>query len=252
MSASVSFNPYASCYVKTHCHVQEIATHEIGHALGLDHAGLSTPGSPTSSELDATMYAVIHFDNRCASLRKDDATGIGFIYPAGSQSLAPAIVTGTPLYSATLGSSYLQALSAAGGAPPYTWSLVGGSGSPPPGISFTAEGRLAGKPSAAGTFNFTVRLSDAAARATQKSISITVTDAPLIHVVKYKVKKGKLTIKGERLAATILLIDKAQVSATVNSDSLVAKNVRLASGVHEVRVKDGLGRLSDPFFLEVE
>ncbi|HKG23145.1 MAG TPA: putative Ig domain-containing protein [Blastocatellia bacterium] len=252
ISATVSFNPYASCYVKSHCHAQEIATHEIGHALGLDHAGVSTPGSPTPSELDATMYAVIHFDSRCASLRRDDATGIGFIYPAGSQSFAPAITTGTPLYSTTLGDSYLQALSAAGGGPPYTWSLLEGSGMPPPGISLAADGRLAGKSSAAGTFNFTVRLTDGLASATQKSISITVTDAPLIYVVKYKVKKGKLTVRGERLAAAILLVDKIQVSATGGGNSLVAKNVRLASGVHEVRLMDGLGRLSDPFFLEID
>lgn len=250
--AVVSFNPHASCFLESRCHIQEIATHEIGHALGLGHAGDSSFGIPTESEKDATMYAVIHFDSRCAALRKDDMAGIEFIYPAGPQTLAPAITTGTPLYSTTLGDSYLQTLSAAGGAPPYTWSLSDGSGGLPPGITLTADGRLAGKSSSAGSFNLTVQVTDGAGGVARKAISITVTDTPLINVVKYKAKKGKLTIKGERFASAALLVDRVRANATISGGSIVAKNLRLAAGIHELRIVDALGRLSDPFFLEVE
>jgi hypothetical protein len=50
-------------------------------------------------------------------------------------------------------------LKAAGGTQPYTWSVI--SGALPPGISLTAaDGRLAGKPSAVGYYDFTARVTD--------------------------------------------------------------------------------------------
>ena len=49
----------------------EVATHELGHVLGLGH----------SSDPDATMYAIAHFDGRGSSLRADDRAGLRFIYP---------------------------------------------------------------------------------------------------------------------------------------------------------------------------
>lgn len=53
-------------------HVAEIATHELGHVLGLGH----------SEDTDATMYAMAHFDGRGASLRADDSAGLQALYPA--------------------------------------------------------------------------------------------------------------------------------------------------------------------------
>jgi hypothetical protein len=49
----------------------EVATHELGHVLGLGH-------SPDPS---ATMYAFAHFDGRSAALQSDEIAGINFIYP---------------------------------------------------------------------------------------------------------------------------------------------------------------------------
>lgn len=49
----------------------EVATHELGHVLGLGH----------SSDPNATMYAFAHFDGRSAALQSDDIAGINFIYP---------------------------------------------------------------------------------------------------------------------------------------------------------------------------
>src|SRR5688572_7943861 len=49
----------------------EVATHELGHVLGLGH----------SSDPNATMFAFAHFDGRGAALQSDDIAGLHFFYP---------------------------------------------------------------------------------------------------------------------------------------------------------------------------
>jgi hypothetical protein len=52
----------------------EVATHELGHVLGLGH----------SAEREATMYAFAHLDGRGAVIHPDDAAGLLSLYPANS------------------------------------------------------------------------------------------------------------------------------------------------------------------------
>jgi hypothetical protein len=159
----VSFNPYAACNFGEHCQVQEIATHEIGHALGLGHSQFS----------DATMAAFAHFDGRCASLRQDDINGILFIYPSSGSGPGPlSIATGSPLAPASPGVFYSQRLVASGGQEPYRWALS--AGALPQGLALNESGTISGTPSATGTFNFTIRLTDAATATVQKSFAISV------------------------------------------------------------------------------
>jgi hypothetical protein len=162
----VSFNPFAACNFGNSCNVQEITTHELGHALGLGHSAIQ----------DATMFAIAHFDGRCASLRQDDMDAMRTIYPGGGGGGGPlSIVTNSPLASATTNVAYSQTLLAAGGSIPYTWSLV--SGSLPTGLSLnTATGVLSGTPTAAGTANFTVQVRDSAQATAQKAYTLTVSN----------------------------------------------------------------------------
>jgi hypothetical protein len=163
----VSFNPWASCYFSDHCNFREIATHELGHALGLGH-----PTDP-----DATMYAYAHFDGRCASIKLDDTNGIKFLYPASGGGPGPLAVVTSTLPGGTVGTSYSQLLTGSGGTLPYGWSLVAGQGTLPTGLSLSAAGVISGSPSTTGTYNFTVSVTDAAQATAQKALSIVVAAA---------------------------------------------------------------------------
>jgi len=71
----------------------------------------------------------------------------------------PLSVTTTGLPSATLNAAYpATTLQAAGGVPPYSWSLL--NGSLPPGLSLSTGGIISGTPTQSGLFGFTVFVSD--------------------------------------------------------------------------------------------
>jgi putative Ig domain-containing protein/matrixin len=168
----ISFNPYSACSFSDHCRVQEIATHELGHALGLGH----------SQYLDATMFGSAHFDDRCASIRADDADGITFLYPTQDTGGGPlAITTGSVLPAAALTVQYVQVVAATGGRLPYTWGLVPELGRLPSGVSFTTSGIIGGKPIETGTYNFTVEVRDADGTSVRKSFSLIVNSTPTFY-----------------------------------------------------------------------
>jgi hypothetical protein len=174
LESNLTFNPFASCYFNDHIQLQEIMTHEMGHGLGLLHSwDVTFPGTPTASDQAATMYWVAHFDGRGASLRQDDIGGITFIYPSQGGGPGPlTIVSTSPLGTATVGTAFSRQLIASGGAMPYSWSIV--SGSLPDGLVMSSNGLIGGTPTAAGTSNFTVKVTDAQSASVQKDLQIIV------------------------------------------------------------------------------
>ena len=58
-------------FYENFANLAEVATHELGHVLGLGH----------SPDPNATMFALAHFDGRSAALQSDEIAGINFIYP---------------------------------------------------------------------------------------------------------------------------------------------------------------------------
>jgi large repetitive protein len=91
---------------------------------------------------------------------------------------------GTDLGPAMVGGAYAQDFFLSGGAAPYTWSVA--SGSLPPGLALTSpyaalgdnNSQLSGTPTTAGTFTFTMRLSDYDGQQATQQFSLTV-DPPL-------------------------------------------------------------------------
>jgi hypothetical protein len=164
---NVSFNPYASCYFDQSCNVQEIATHELGHALGFGH----------SSDSGATMAAYAHFDGRCASIRPDDEAGVQAMYPAsgggGGGSSSPQITTST-LPDGVINIAYSYRLEATGGSVPLSWTVDLSAGRLPSGLSMSPTGEIRGTPNTEGSYSFTVEVRDSQNRTARANFTIRV------------------------------------------------------------------------------
>ncbi len=91
---------------------------------------------------------------------------------------AVSIITST-LPNGAVNKSYSVTLVGSGGAQPYTWTP---SGAVPQGLNLSVDGTLSGTPTSAGTFNFTVTLTDASAAPQSVSKTITVTIQPQLTI----------------------------------------------------------------------
>jgi Putative Ig domain len=109
--------------------------------------------------------------------------------PAQSRSAALSIlvepaaltITSTSLATGTVGSAYSQTLLASGGTPSYNWSVT--AGSLPAGLSLAAGGVLSGTPTAAGSFSFTVTVTDSGSPAQSRSAALSILVKPVHDVV---------------------------------------------------------------------
>ncbi len=100
-------------------------------------------------------------------------------YAAGPASVTisytvvqPLQVTTTSLPAATGGQGYSAALDASGGVTPYSWQVT--AGSLPPGLALSAAGVISGVPDVAGTYEFTVTVSDAESPAMTASAALSI------------------------------------------------------------------------------
>jgi hypothetical protein len=76
------------------------------------------------------------------------------------------------LPSGVIGVSYFQTLSAAGGAQPYSWRVI--AGLLPTGLNLSNTAQISGTPTASGTFNCVVQVTDSAGTAVFQSLTITI------------------------------------------------------------------------------
>jgi len=89
-----------------------------------------------------------------------------------------AITSTSPLAAGAVATAYSQTLTASGGTSPYQWLLV--SGTLPAGLTLSTAGVLAGTPTIAGTYSFTLQVRDnVGATATQAFTLVIGTEAAL-------------------------------------------------------------------------
>ena len=117
---------------------------------------------------------------------------------SGSAQLAIATLSSAlPAGSVSVGGAYPSTtLSASGGTAPYTWAVT--SGNLPAGLTLSGSGVISGSPTTAGTFSFTVTVTDSAtptAHTAMGSLSITV------NAVLSVSSSGTLSATGETGAA---------------------------------------------------
>ncbi len=91
---------------------------------------------------------------------------------------AVAITTNSVLQDATVGAAYSQTLQATGGTNPLSWSVS--TGNLPFGLTLGTSGLLSGTPTVAGSFNFTVEVTDANSQSAFQAQSIIVNPVPAI------------------------------------------------------------------------
>ena len=101
------------------------------------------------------------------------------VNPPGSLT----VLTSSPLPNGAVGAPYSQGLIATGGVTPYKgWTL--GGGSLPPGLAITAgvlsgTGLVSGTPTSAGTFLFSVQVTDNSGATATAQLSLTITSGPV-------------------------------------------------------------------------
>jgi hypothetical protein len=144
----------------------------LPNGISLSQAGVLS-GTPTSSG-DFTP-----------TVRVTDAAGA-----QADKQFTLSIATGLVITTAptlpvgTLGVAYSQNLAAAGGTQPYTWSVI--SGQLPSGVMLAGNGTLSGTPGSAGTFDFTVQVTDTNLASTTKLFhlqiagSLSITNSPTL------------------------------------------------------------------------
>jgi hypothetical protein len=180
--------------------LREVLAHELGHCIGLGH----------SADRTATMAAYVHNDDRGATLQPDDRDGARFIYPGddggggggggGGEEPEPPVIMTTGLPEGRVGETYLSSFEVANGSEPFAWTLT--SGQLPPGVALSASGAVGGAPTVAGTYAFSVRVSDSLGRVDGRFFSIRVRPPlPVVQIAEYRSVKKRLTIAGLHFAA---------------------------------------------------
>lgn len=137
-------------------------------AAGALPAGLTLNSGTGTISGNASAAGTFSFTVRATDVAGAVATKALSIVIAQALSITTSSAPG-----GSTGISYSTSLVATGGTTPYSWTIT--TGSLPNGLILNASsGTISGTPTTVGTFNFTVRVSDAIGATASKALSITV------------------------------------------------------------------------------
>jgi hypothetical protein len=126
-------------------------------------------GTPTASA-QSSSFTVKVTDS--SSPAQSASSLLSISITSGSSVLS---ITTTSLPTGIAGSSYSSALSASGGAPPYSW--VESSGTLPSGLTLASNGTISGIPTASAQSTFTVKVNDSSSPGKSASAQLAISIA---------------------------------------------------------------------------
>ena len=165
----------------------------------------------------------------------------------------------TELPGAATTTTYSASLIAQGGVSPYTWSLS--SGDLPPGLTLQpSTGQIAGMPSQQGSFSFVVRVRDASNSASERQLSVDVSNSTIADVsislngAAYQTWRAwRWTVRGNRYVdGTCARVPDAVLSAYLDEvvNNLGFTGIRLEQ--HYLQALEGAANdNADPFNLNM-
>jgi hypothetical protein len=136
---------------------------------------LSTSGELSGNPSAAGTFSGIEITVTDSASDTDSAIYSIEIAPSGSVQ-----ITTTSLANGLEGDPYSANISATGGSAPYSWSIVAGAlpGGLSLGTSTTDTVAISGTPSAAGSFNFTVRVEEAGSAFDEQQLTLVIDALP--------------------------------------------------------------------------
>ncbi len=111
----------------------------------------------------------------------------------GGSGSATISISSTTLTSGTVSTAGSQTLTASGGTAPYTWKVL--AGFLPPGTTFSSTGTLSGTPTRAGTYTFTVQVTDVNGNSAVRTLSITIAAPTLTITTPSPLPAGMATVQ---------------------------------------------------------
>ncbi len=149
-----------------------IANGALPDGLLLDADAGQITGTPSATGLYS--FTVLVSDNQSPAATTTQNLTIDI--PA----LPPVDILTTSLAPGTENTTYSATLQATDGLQPYTWDVT--AGSLPPGITLDGGGQLSGTPTAAGVYDFTVRVRDSQNPADEdtQNLQLTISSEPTI------------------------------------------------------------------------